>query len=62
MDLVGYDQATFDAIVVDYTEFANSIVITVSQSLGSKGDNITAHSAATQWYSGPTLIALVEGV
>ena len=40
MDLVDYDQATFDAIVADYTEFANSIGITdllPSQSLGSKG-------------------------
>jgi bifunctional enzyme CysN/CysC len=40
MDLVDYDQATFDAIVAEYTEFANSIGITEftpSQSLGSKG-------------------------
>jgi bifunctional enzyme CysN/CysC len=65
MDLVGYDQATFDAIVADYTEFANSIGITALTAIpisGFKGDNIAAHSDATNWYSGPTLMAHLEGV
>jgi bifunctional enzyme CysN/CysC len=65
MDLVDYDQATFDAILADYTEFANSIGITAFTAIpisGFKGDNIVAHSDATKWYSGPTLMAHLEGV
>jgi bifunctional enzyme CysN/CysC len=65
MDLVDYDQATFDAIVADYAEFANSIGITDFTGIpisGFKGDNIAAHSDATNWYSGPTLMAHLEGV
>jgi bifunctional enzyme CysN/CysC len=47
MDLVDYDQAIFDAIAADYTEFANSIGITEFTAIpisGFKGDNIAAHS------------------
>ena len=65
MDLLDYDQATFDAIVADYTEFANRIGITAFTSFpisGFKGDNIAAHSDATNWYSGQTLMAHLEGV
>ena len=65
MDLVDYDQAKFDAIVANYTEFANSIGITAFTAIpisGFKGDNIAAHSDATNWYSGPTLMAHLEGV
>jgi bifunctional enzyme CysN/CysC len=65
MDLVDYYQVTFDAIVADYTEFANSIGITEFTAIpisGFKGDNIAAHSDATNWYSGPTLMAHLEGV
>src|SRR6195952_4203095 len=43
MDLVGYDQATFDTIVADYTSFARSIGIesfTAMPISGFKGDNI----------------------
>jgi bifunctional enzyme CysN/CysC len=65
IDLVDYDQATFDAIVADYTEFANSIGIIAFAAIpisGFKGDNIAAHSDATKWYSGQTLMAHLEGV
>jgi bifunctional enzyme CysN/CysC len=65
MDLVGYDQATFNAIVADYTEFANSIGITEIMTIpisGFKGDNIIAHSDSTRWYNGPTLMTHLESV
>ena len=65
MDLVGYDQATFDAILADYRAFATSIGITDFTAIpisGFKGDNITALSANTPWYSGPALIAQLETV
>ena len=65
MDLVGYDQATLDSIVADYRAFANSIGIeqfTAIPISGFKGDNITALSANTPWYTGPALIAHLESV
>jgi bifunctional enzyme CysN/CysC len=65
MDLVDYDQATFDAIVADYTAFASSIGIehvTAMPLSGFKGDNITSQSANTPWYHGPTLIEHLETV
>jgi len=65
MDLVGYDQAKFDDIVADYREFATSIGIddfTAIPISGFKGDNITAASENTPWYTGPALIEHLEGV
>jgi len=65
MDLVGYDQATYDAIVADYAAFAKNIGIesfTAIPISGFKGDNITALSANTPWYSGPTLVEHLETV
>jgi len=70
MDLVGYDQLTFEEIVADYREFATSIGIerfTAIPISGFKGDNITPRadgtpSANTPWYSGPSLIEHLESV
>ncbi len=65
MDLVEYDQATFDAIVADYAAFAQSIGIKSFTALpisGFRGDNITTISPNTSWYRGPTLIEHLETV
>ncbi|RZL74240.1 MAG: GTP-binding protein, partial [Sphingomonas sp.] len=65
MDLVGYDQATYEAIVEDYRGFAESIGITTFVPMpisGFKGDNITSRSAQTPWYDGPTLMEHLEAV
>ena len=66
MDLVGYDRATFDAIVADYAAFAESIGIAAFTAIpisGFKGDNITAApSANTPWYDGPSLVEHLESV
>ena len=65
MDLVGYDQATFDAIVAEYTAFAKSIGIEAFVAMpisGFKGDNITTRSANTPWYAGPSLMEHLETV
>ncbi len=66
MDLVDYDQATFDGIVADYRAFAKEVGIedfTAIPISGFKGDNITASpSAHTPWYSGPALIEHLEAV
>ena len=65
MDLVDYDQATYDAIVADYRGFADGIGIadfTPIPISGFRGDNIASASAAMRWYAGPTLIAHLETV
>ncbi len=65
MDLVGYDQATYDAILADYTGFARNIGITDFTALpisGFRGDNISLKSDAMPWYSGPTLMEHLETV
>ena len=65
MDLVGYDQATFDRIVADYRAFAESIGITAFTAMpisGFKGDNITGPSQNTPWYTGPALLPHLEAV
>ena len=63
MDLIGYDQAKFDAIVAEYRAFAESIGIedfTVIPISGLAGDNITTRSDHTPWYDGPVLIDHLE--
>ena len=65
MDLVDYSQSRFDEIVADYRAFAESIGITAFIALpisGFKGDNITALSANTPWFTGPTLVEHLETV
>ena len=66
MDLVDYDQATFDDIVSNYRDFAETIGIedfTAIPISGFKGDNIVAApSANTPWYDGPSLIHHLETV
>ena len=65
MDLIGYDQAKYDAILADYRIFAAEIGITDFTPMpisGFKGDNITTKSENTPWYNGPTLMAHLETV
>ena len=65
MDLIDYDQATYEAIVADYTAFATSIGITDFTPMpisGFKGDNITDISPNTPWYAGLPLMTHLETV
>ncbi|MFN3816391.1 sulfate adenylyltransferase subunit CysN [Brevundimonas sp.] len=65
MDLVGWSREIFDGIVADYRAFAAELgikdVLCIPIS-GLMGDNITAPSAHTPWYEGPSLIAHLETV
>jgi bifunctional enzyme CysN/CysC len=66
MDLVGNDQATFDAIVADYHAFAGEIgideVVAIPLS-GLTGANIVEPADEVMpWYAGPTLLAHLEQV
>ncbi len=65
MDLIGYDEAKYNAIVAQYRAFAASIGITDFTALpisGFKGDNITHVSENMPWYSGPALMTHLENV
>ena len=65
MDLVDYDQSTYEHIVADYRSFAKEIGIeefTAIPMSGLAGDNITDRSDNTGWYDGPTLLEELEGV
>ena len=65
MDLVDYSQQVFDQIVADYTAFAKEIGIESFVAMpisGFKGDNITALSDNTPWYTGKPLIEHLETV
>jgi bifunctional enzyme CysN/CysC len=63
MDLVGFDQAAFDAIRADYAAFASAIgveeVIAIPVS-ALEGDNVIAPSERTPWYGGPALLPWLE--
>jgi bifunctional enzyme CysN/CysC len=59
MDLVGYDQATFDAISRDYRALAAQLGIEQVQCIplsALEGDNLSSASVNTPWYAGPNLI------
>ena len=65
MDLIGYDQDKYDAIVADYRVFAKSIGIETFTPMpisGFIGDNITTRSVNTPWYGGPALMQHLESV
>ena len=65
MDLVQYDPAVFERIVLSYRAFAteigipNFLAIPIS---GLAGDNITTRSDNTPWYNGPALLDHLETV
>ena len=62
MDLVGYDKATFDAIVAEYKKFLSDVnlsgeFIPVS---GMAGDNIATAGNRMLWYKGPTVLEALD--
>jgi bifunctional enzyme CysN/CysC len=65
IDLVGFDQETFDKIVADYTAFATELGFASVAPIpisARYGDNVTTASANTPWYSGPTLLQYLESI
>ena len=65
MDLVDYSQERFDEIVAGYRELAASLGIDHVAAIplsALKGDNMLAHSKATPWYRGETLLEHLENV
>jgi bifunctional enzyme CysN/CysC len=65
LDLVDYSQEVFDTIESEYREFAARIGlhdITGIPMSALRGDNITAPSPNTPWYTGPSLIEHLESI
>ena len=63
MDLVGYDQAQFDGIVREYSEFLDRIGVHPAcfvPAAGREGDNIAVHSSRMPWYQGPTVLQALD--
>jgi bifunctional enzyme CysN/CysC len=66
MDLVDYDQQTFNDIDVAYREFAETLdadfnIMTIPMS-ALAGDNVVERGENLSWYSGPTLMQHLEDV
>ena len=65
MDLVDYNQETFNRILDDYTKFASQLKfdeITAIPMSALKGDNIIERSSHMHWHQGPTLLGYLETV
>ena len=65
IDLVHYQEETFDRIVGDYTAFASDLGFTsiVPIPISARfGDNVTTVSGNTPWYRGPALLHYLETV
>jgi len=65
MDLVEYNQETFDRILDDYSKFASQLKfdeITAIPVSALKGDNVIERSSHMRWYQGPTLLGFLETV
>ena len=63
MDLVDFSEAVYRKIDADYRAFAAQIGLTDITTIplsALKGDNMTAPSAHTPWYAGPTLMGFLE--
>ncbi len=65
VDLVGYDEAVYDRIALDFGAFARGLAFTsvVAIPMSARlGDNVTRRSASTPWYTGPVLLPHLETV
>ncbi|MDP3968544.1 MAG: GTP-binding protein [Nocardioides sp.] len=65
MDLVDYDQATYDKIHAEFTSFATKLAIPDLEIIpisALKGDNVVVRSENMPWYEGQSLIHHLENV
>ena len=70
MDLIGYDEATFHAIVRDFrqvldqiaSDTGNPVEATFIPVSALKGDNVVHRTSAMPWYGGPSLLELLEAL
>ena len=65
MDLVGYDEEAFDAVVASFGGFAAKLPVrdvTYIPISALEGDNVVERSERLAWYGGPTLLGHLEEV
>src|SRR5581483_6421021 len=65
MDLVDYDQGTFERIKEEFTSFATKLSVgdlTFIPISALHGDNVVERSANMPWYDGPSLLHHLENV
>ncbi|MBT7147848.1 MAG: adenylyl-sulfate kinase, partial [Rhodospirillales bacterium] len=65
MDLVDFDQATFEQIEQDYRAFAAELGLNDIQAIplsALTGDNVFSRTDAADWYSGPSLLEILETI
>ncbi len=65
MDLVGYEQQKFDAIEKEYRAFLKSAGIEAKLFIpisAREGDNLATPSPKMPWWTGPTVIAALDGL
>ena len=65
IDLVGFQQNTFDRIKQDFSNFASELnfkTIVAIPISARYGDNVTERSSQTPWYTGPTLVDGLETI
>ncbi|QIB51040.1 sulfate adenylyltransferase subunit CysN [Pseudomonas sp. OIL-1] len=68
MDLMEFDQTVFDRICDDYRQFAGGLELLDGSSVhfvpmsALKGDNVVNRSERSPWYTGPSLMEILETV
>jgi sulfate adenylyltransferase large subunit len=65
MDLVGFDEAVYDAIRIEFTGFMERIGAPAPMFIpisARDGDNVVEKSARSSWYEGPALLSYLEEV
>ncbi len=65
MDLLQYEQATYEKIVADYMAFAKELGFATIRPIpisARYGDNIATKSTDTPWYDGPSFLDYLETV
>jgi bifunctional enzyme CysN/CysC len=63
MDLVGFDQAVFDGIVTGFEKLRarlGQLTVTAIPMCARDGDNVTRISTRMPWYTGETLLTVLE--
>ncbi|MBC8138393.1 MAG: adenylyl-sulfate kinase [Fibrella sp.] len=65
MDLVDYDEATFERVKAEYTDFLSQIGLTAERFVpisAREGENIARRATAKMpWYSGSTILETLDG-
>ncbi|SEH34464.1 adenylyl-sulfate kinase [Magnetospirillum fulvum] len=64
MDLVGFDQSRFDEVKAEIVAYLGSIGLSPTHVIpvaARSGANISAPATETPWYTGPTVLAALDG-